>query len=378
MVEDLEEHWAKVDRLWQAYRRKENDRIPVWFACDEQIWLRVIGASFGDFYRDPRVHLKAQLEGKRWFYENVIGDMAPNPPDRWDVIVRLWMEEDEFFGCEVSYQDDDYAWAHPIPLRRDELLAHIADIDPEDRVRKSNLYRMYEEMLDLAQGLEYMGRPVHVVPPGRGTHGIFTKAAEIRGLEQICIDLYEAPDFAERLLWLVTEKTIGRIKAWRKLTGCDAELPSPEPWGFADDSLQMISAEAYERFVLPCHEFLFSAMTTGERSLHNCGHAAQHYDLWHNRLNVTTIDGPGVFVDHQKYLSRFGSDFAFNAQTDHSVLERGSEADVQEMMRKLITPGTQLPGQFNIVGFVSRETPLENIRACYAAGREFGVIEPLA
>jgi len=97
---------------------------------------------------------------------------------------------------------------------------------------------------------------------GRGTTGIFTKAAEIRGLEQMCIDFYEDPAFTHRFLRLVTEKLMERIKAWHRLVcGEELKLPASGGFGICDDSLQIISAALYERCVLPYHELLYSTMT---------------------------------------------------------------------------------------------------------------------
>ena len=346
------------------------------FVCDEQVWLKVAGQTFGRFYDDPRIHLQVQLEGKRWFCEHVFGDMQPDLPEKWHVGVQLWMEENEFFGCEVRYQEDNYAWGLPLTLGREALLHHIADIDPKANVRESSAFKMFEALRELADGMTYADRPVEIVPPGSSTHGIFTKAAEIRGLDQICLDLYEAPDFAEKLLNLVTDKTIARIRAWREMTGTDADaLPSTQRWGFCDDSMQMISADMNERFVLPCHERLCAAMTTGKRWIHNCGKSEQHYSLWVNRLGITTIDGPGPFIDHGHYLEILGPDLVFNAQTNETVMASGSEADIREMMRKLLTLTAKVPGRFNITAFVMRDTPLQNVQSCYQAAKEYGIIK---
>jgi len=376
MAVDPSEHAGEVEELWAGFSRDENRRVPMTFYCDEQVWLRVSRRSFREFYTVPEVQLMAQLAGQRWFCQNVVGDTAPGFPQSWVVSVRHWMEENEFFGCELIYQDDDYAWARPLPLGRDDLLHYLADIDPEERVRRNSAFKLYQALEELSAGMTFCGRPVEVAMPGHSTHGIFTKAAEIRGLQQICLDLHEAPDFVEELLRLVTEKTIGRIRAWHKITGGDeSELPFAEGFHFCDDSLQLISEEMYERFVLPCHERLYSAMTTGLRSLHLCGPCCQHYSALRWKLDVTAIDGPGPFADHGHYLRRFGPEFSFCAQTDNAVLANGSEEDVDSMVRRLLTPGAKVPGRFQIVGFLTRRTPLRNVRACYRAGRKYGVIE---
>ena len=374
-TQDLPRHAAEVDALWAAYARRENDRVPLTFACDEQLWLKVAGETFLRFYTDPRVHLRAQLEGKRWFAEHVTGDMRPDLPDRWTVGVQLWMQENEFFGSEVRYQEDDYAWGMPLPLSRGDLLRHLAALDPVARVRANSAFRMYEALRELTEGMELEGRPVDVAAPGGSTHGILTKAAELRGPERLCLDFYEAPDFVDELLGLVTEKALARIRAWHRVTtGADPELPAPGGFSFCDDSLQLISASCYERFVLPWHERLYSAMTTGPRGVHLCGHAAQHFGLLRRKLGVTLIDGPGPFVDHAYYLQEFGPDFCFQAQLDHSILERGGPEEIDRMTRDLLQPGCKLPGRFQVMGFVTRHTPLANVRACYEAARRHGRI----
>jgi hypothetical protein len=216
---------------------------------------------------------------------------------------------------------------------------------------------------------------VDVVPPGGGTHGILTKAAELRGPEQLCVDFYEAPQFVDEFMGLVTEKTLARIRAWGRLTnGQEPNLPAPGGFSFCDDSLQLISAPCYERFVLPRHERLCSAMSTGWRGIHLCGHAAQHFALLRHRLGVTVIDGPGPFVDHARYLREFGPDFSFQAQLDHSILERGTPESIDRMMRDLLTPRCRAPGRFQAMGFVTRHTPLSNVRACYESARRHGRI----
>jgi hypothetical protein len=373
--DDVNGHRREVESLWDGYARCDNRRVPMTFTCDEQVWLKISGHTFREFYADPEVHLYAQLQGKLWFCNNVIGDMLPGPPDKWDVGVQLWMEENEFFGCEVQYQEDDYAWGMPLQLGREDLLDYLADIDPEERVRTSNAYRMYLALKELSEHISFADRAVEIVPPGDSTHGIFTKAAEIRGIEQMCIDLVEAPDFAEKFLVLVTEKSIGRILAWHKLTrGTDLPLPNQEGFHFSDDSLQLISAEMYERFVLPCHERLYSSMTTGKRSMHICGRSSQLYGVLRRKLDVTEIDGPGPFVDHGAYLRDLGPDFSLVAQTDHSVMAIGTSSEIDRMVQGLLTAEAKVPGRFQILGFVTRHTPLENVSICYEAARKYGTV----
>ena len=370
---DLSRHAEDVEALWSAYGRGQNARVPITFACDEQVWLKVAGGRFREFYTDPDVHLRVQLEGQRWFREHIIGDMPPGPPETWQVGLQLWMEENAFFGAEIVYQDDDYAWGLPLSLGREDWPAYLGDLDPMERVRGGQAFGMYQALAERADGMTFDDRPVQIVPPS-GTHGIFTKAAEIRGIEQLCLDLYEAPDFAETFLRLVTDKTIARLQAWHELAYGRPREPSPDRFLICDDSLQLISPEQYERFVLPCHERLYAAMTTGRRAMHLCGYAMQHYATMRRKLNVTLIDGPGPFVEHGRYLRELGPDFAFNAEADNSVMLTGPDEAIRAMMRGLLSPAAKIPGRFQVMGFVTRDMPLDNVRVCYEAGREYGVI----
>ena len=368
-------HEEEVRRLLEAYDRGKDVRVPLNFAADEQLWLKASGHTFSEFYTDPRVHLEAQLEGQRWIRDNVVADQVTQA-DRWNVVVQLWMEENEFYGCDVAYQEDEYAWALPLDLEREELLARCAGVDTEDRVRSSRAWRMYESIRDLADGMSYDGLPVHVTTPAQH-HGVFTKASEIRGAERLCTDLQDDPDFVTDFLRVLAEKTVERLQVWHRFVhGIERDLPASEPWGFADDSLQMISTDSYARFVKPAHEYLYSAMSTSKvRRMHLCGHAEQHYCFLHREMGVCSLDGPGAFVDHARYLRDLGPEFSFSAQTDHTVLERGSREQIEGMVRRMLTPGARLPGRFRITGFLTRNTPLENLRSCYETARRYGAIE---
>ena len=264
-ADEIRAHNAMVAELWEQFGRKENMRVPITFAADEFLWLKLTGNSFREFYTDPGVQLKVLLAGDAWFRENIVHDRAMGPPgDAWTAGPRFWMDEPECFGCEVVIQDDDFAWSYPCQEAKGELLARLADIDPTEMVRGSRLWRLHEQMSELADGMRFHDLPVRIASPG-GTHGIFTVACRVRGMEQLCIDMLDDPEFAHRFLAIVTEKTIGRILAWHELAETGQEAPSPSGWGMADDSLQLVSADTYRQCILPHHERIYSAMTTGRR-----------------------------------------------------------------------------------------------------------------
>ena len=374
---DIEGHNAEVDGLWEAFGRKENPRVPIGFATDEAVWLDLTGHTFRDFYTDPAVQLRVLLEGAAWLADNVVADHRIGPPDEaWTVTPRFWMDEPEFFGCDVAVQENDFAWSRPLECSKDDLLARIADIDPAERIKDTRLWKLYIGMKAAAEGDQRTFRdlPVRVGFPGGGTHGIFTTACRVRGETQLCLDLVDDPDFAESYLRAVTEKIMAHIHAWHTLAETGAELPGPGAWGMADDSILLLSAEMYERFVLPCHETIYSAMGSGQgRGIHCCGRAMQLYRSLHEKLGVKNIDGPALFVDHGAFLAEMPG-LSFSAQGNHDVVLRGGSEAIDDMMRRLLTPAARQPGRFSVMGFILRGTPLENIRLMYEAGKKHGRI----
>jgi hypothetical protein len=121
-----------------------------------------------------------------------------------------------------------------------------------------------EDMQERIKGMAFHGRPVESVSPaGLGTDGPFTAAANVRGATELCTDIYEDREYAVRLLDYITEATIKRIKAWPKMLGQDMR---PQNWGFADDSIALLSTNMYRELVLPFHKRLISELAGSGRS----------------------------------------------------------------------------------------------------------------
>ena len=76
-IQERERVAAESAALWEDYRQRQNRRVPITFAADENLWLAVAGQTFRAFYTDPRVHLAAQLEGRRYLLAQVLGDSPP-------------------------------------------------------------------------------------------------------------------------------------------------------------------------------------------------------------------------------------------------------------------------------------------------------------
>jgi len=370
--DQMTEHNEMVAKLNADYSAGRNERVPITVASDEALWLDIAEMTFREFYTDPAVQIDVMLRGMEWCAENIVHDARIGLPETWAIAPRWWMDEPEVLGCDVTIQENEFAWSRPLDIDKCALIDHVRSIDPRDAVAGSRLYRLYVDMSDLADGMAYRDRPVSVASPG-GTHGIFTIAARVRGEERLCLDLMEDPGWAYEYLGAVTDHTIGRIEAWHELAETGVEIPSPNGWGLPDDSLQMISPAAYREFVLPHHERIYSHFTSGWRSMHLCGFAEQHYDALYHELGIRGLNGPGPWVDYGRVMAEL-PELSMAAQTDHTLLITGPEPEIDDMMRGMLSDGSKQPGRFRIDGFIVPGTPVENVRAAYESGVRHGRI----
>ena len=77
------------------------------------------------------------------------------------------------------------------------------------------------------------------------------------------MELYTDPDYAHEMLRYITEATISRIKAFRKALGQEIK---PKSFGFADDSIELLSVDSYKEFVMPYHKMLINELAGGKNS----------------------------------------------------------------------------------------------------------------
>ena len=366
-------HNEAVARLWRDYAHGSNQRVPVTLAFDEQFLLPLFGCTFRHYYQNVAAQIRVQLDSQHWIRTKVRHDAEMGLPDVWRVSPAGWMTENEFLGATVLVQENDYAWGQPIPATKSELLEWLRGMDPLARVQECTLWQQYVDMTECTRNMQYHGRPVETAMPVTSSHGVFTKAAEIRGLDRLCADIHDDPAFAKELLAIVTDLLIARIENWHTLAGVDRAFPSADSWGLADDSLAMISTRQYEEFVLPCHEKFYSRMTSGTRTIHLCGHAQHLFPTLHARLGVTVFNGPGPQIDLLRMIDEINAPIEIEAEVAHATLQR-SRTKIEKEILQLLQEEVKTRAKITLTGYVPRGTPRENMEFFYAWGKEHGRI----
>jgi uroporphyrinogen-III decarboxylase len=147
-------------------------------------------------------------------------------------------------------------------------------------------------------------------------------------------------------------------------------------WGFADDSIELLSTRMYEEMVYPFHLRLKQELMedpTQPIGIHLCGDVQRHLVFLRDKLNVRSID-TGFPIDLGKARRDLGPDVELLGGPAVPLLHHGTTEQVREETIRILQSGVMEGGKF-----VLREgnnlapgTPLENLWTMYETGKEYG------
>ena len=379
---DFAAHNEEVKQVWEAYHAGKPIRVPVVLGLNVRYylfspWLNPRGITFRQYTEDPDLMLETQLEFQRYVRHNLLCDAEMGmPSEAWPgvgVDLQNYYEA-AWFGCPVHYRDGQVPDSSPILNDDNKRMLFDAGIpDPFTGGIMAKNVRFFDHLTERIKDYAFMGLPVRCVSPsGMGTDGPFTAAANLRGATEICLDIYEDTEFVHELLDYITEATIARIKAWREKLGHELK---PQNWGFADDSIQLLSTETYREFVLPCHKRLVSELAgSGPHSIHLCGDATHHFKTIRDELNINAFD-TGYPVDFAWLRKELGPDVQINGGPTVGFLLRATPGEVRNEVRRILSTGVMEGGKFVLreANNMSPGIPEESIAAMYEAAKEFGL-----
>lgn len=377
---DIKQHNEETRRVWDAYHSGNPIRVPVILGINPRILLlnselNVEGITFQQYSEDPDTMAHVQLQSQYYIRHNMLQDAEMGlPRDGWHIYVDLQnYYEAAWFGAKVEYRDGQVPDA--VPFLNDDNKRMLFDRglpDPfTDGIMAKN-WRFYEHFKSNMSRYSLSGLPViSTYPSGLGTDGIFTLACSLRGATEICMDLYEDPDYVHELFRYLTEAAIARIKAFRKALGQDIRQKS---LGFADDSIELLSVDMYKEFVLPYHKMLIHELAKdGPNSIHLCGDVGRLMPVLKHELNLNAWDA-GFPVDYAGMRNKLGQDFQIATGPTVSMLLHGTPEEVDLECRKILESGIMDGGRFILrdANNLSPMTPVENVAAMYEAAREYG------
>jgi len=374
---DFAQHNAEVKVLWDAFPAGKATRVPIVLGTNPRYFMlnadaNPTGVEFRQYTENPDLMFDTLLRYQRWSRFNLLQDAELGWPERWSIEPNFQnYYEAAFFGCTVEY------FAGQVPDTQPEFA------DAPERVMEQGLpepftgfgaqaREYFEHFRRRAERETFLDRPITITTPLCGTDGVMTVACNLFGPSFVCEAMASEPARLHKLFEFITEATIRRMTAWRKLGG----LPVPTAgFGFADDSVAMISTAMYRDHVLPYHRRLCDAFSTPTqlRGIHLCGDATRLFRTIRDELNVQVFD-TGFPVDFGGLRQELGPLVRLQGGPHVELLRTATPAAIRAEVQRILQTGV-LAGR----RFVLREgnnlapaTPLENTEALYQAGREFG------
>ena len=364
--------------VWDAYRQAKPTRVPVLIATNPRIilldpHLDTQGYTFERYFRDPEIMLQVQLQHAQYraavlhrYTDDPVG-----PPEVWRVGVdRQNIYEAAFFGAPLVYREGQVPDTQPILDEDNKERILAVDIEhPLERGFFREALDMCLRMKELAKGMVVEGRPVEVANyTPSGTDGPLTVAANLRG-QGIFLDLLADPDYAMRLMDLITQAAIHRVYALRRYWQ-DETIGV----GLADDSVQLISTQTYREMVMPHHRRFYDTFLPDKpRSIHLCGDATRHFRTLRDELNVRSFD-TGFPVDFVWLRRELGPEVEILGGPPVSLLLHGTPKMVYQRTKEILLSGIKEGGRF-----ILREgnnlppmTPEDNLAAMYRACLDYG------
>jgi len=333
---------TSYERVYARLEGKPVDRVPN-LNILMQFAAKYIGVPYGKYCTDYRCLVEGNIKCCRDFSIDMVS--AISDPFR----------ETSGFGADVIIPYDD------VPLCKDYLLKGYGDVKKLKTVNPYEAERMYDRI----KAVELYKQSVAGEFPILGwCEGPIAEASDLRGINQICLDLIDEPEFVEELMDICVENAIAfaseQIKA-----GADF-------MGVGDAAASLIGPRVYEEYVLPREKKLFDAIhSMGARvKLHICGNITPMLDL----LPLTGADIIDIdwMVDFEEAIRKFGGRASVCGNFDPvKILLQGNQEDVWRSVkdcldvsddRTFISAGCEVP----------KFTSPENLKAVYEALKHYG------
>ncbi len=377
---NFEEHNSEVRAMWAAFNAGTPTRVPVILGTNTRYFMFNEAANpchldFRTYTENPDIMFEAQLRFARWSRTNLLQDAELGLPERWRISVDFQnYYEAAWFGCPLVYCQGEVPDTRASFADCPERVMEHGLPDPFGGVMARGLdyYNRFQIRAE-KRGETYLNRPIDINPPGfgLGSDGPMTVACNLFGAQFVCTAMATEPERLHKLLEFITEATISRMLAWRRLVG----IPFPQPgFGIADDSIALISTRMYRAHILPYHRQIYSTLGTGAPgSIHLCGDATRHFTTLRDELNIRSFD-TGFPVDFGALRKQVGTDVRIQGGPHIELLRSGSVEDVKQETLRILNSGVLEGGKF-----VMREgnnlaphTPPENTEAMVQTCREYG------
>jgi uroporphyrinogen-III decarboxylase len=334
-------------------------RVPV-YAQMHEFALRELGVGAKEFYTNADVLVPGSLEISQRYGI----DVAFIDYDVYNI-------EAEALGQRIVYSDEhmpDVDRGAPLIRGPDDLRKiRTPDFSSEGRFTVViKAHSLYKKLTGVEPSMQFCAP--------------FSLAANIRGIEQLVLDIYTAPAFARTLFERLTEEVIAPWIAYQL-----ARFPNGSIGGSdATASLPIVNTEILEQWVVPyilrlrelCGPKVVVPNWVGERYLKTPAKATAMLDL---KLAVCPRFIEGQDPDVQALGPEFYQDYAERRDVPlilgvgAGFLATASVQEVRDRVKHYVQVGVK-HGRFALyLCNLGATTPPDNVRAAIETAREYGV-----
>ncbi|MDZ7342532.1 MAG: hypothetical protein ONB27_14330, partial [candidate division KSB1 bacterium] len=180
--------------------------------------------------------------------------------------------------------------------------------------------------------------------------------------------VYERPEFVKELLRIVTDKLIEYLDfCWE-----EEKLPVPKDFAWTDDLAAGLSAEVYQKIVLP-YEKKLRFHFDGYLSFHMCGKTDHLLEIFRDELKINEYQGFGYEVDLDRIGQIMGGKVVLIGNVNPMLIHSGTPEQVREATRNVIEKLAPYRGLIVQDGNnIPPGSPIENINAMMEAAEMYG------
>ncbi|MBC8387981.1 MAG: hypothetical protein H8E13_08030 [Actinobacteria bacterium] len=366
-------------------RFEKPDRVPVVPCIDIWYWLPKIGKTAKEYFSSARAMLECQLLGQKWILENIKSDL-------YNIMIHpvyAYVSEAGTFGAVIEFRDNDIPWVKSHPIKNEDDLEKLEKIDPIYSGLHGKELKLREEMLKIARdykirfsdrveigigdrigidynNFSYTSGMIGIGVAGR-TLGPMIVSNDLRGATNMYTDVLANPEFAKKLLSIITDKIIKWVEFTKEL------MNEPKDGVFiGDDGVANLSPRVYREIVLPFHKKIkdyFGGFTT----FHTCGKADHLFDIITNELVIDNFDGIGYQNNRNLVEKIFGGKVVLSGNIEPANLDKGTKKTIMAECKNAIEHFAPYSGYFLKGGDDPPPTaPVENVNYMYEASLKYG------
>lgn len=321
------------ERFFARLKGDPVDRPPN-FDIIMQFGAHYIGANLSDYYLTHNVLVEANLAMVQNFEIDIV--QAISDPYR----------EAADLGLQVEFPEDS------LPVSKIPLIQNPEDLGKLKRIKPEDGRRMSDRLEAIRLFREKVGGEIPIMG---WIEGAMAEAADIRGVNNLMMDLFERPEWMKELLEFCVEMEIEFAKAQVE-AGADII-------GLGDAIASQVAPAQYAEYALPYEQRIFKAVKDlgATPRLHICGNTTPILELMkQSGADIVDLDW---MVDFGEATKVYAEGPALCGNYDPvAVMLQGRPEDVQKAVTKNMTEGDHRC--FSMAGCeIPDGTPEDNLKA---------------